>query len=201
VPTIGGPITSGEPVMEGGAFDQREGPRFFGSRRALPAARQPPRRARLRDAAARGGRDIAGDVAVTLFISSDRPTTDFTAKLVDVHPPSRTIRRAIAMNLCDGILRACFRNGFTRHEPLVPGEVAELTIMLYPTANRFLAGHRIRLEISSSNFPRFDVNPNFDPPRGGRRRPARSRPCPWSRLGGCERNVADRSCPYSGPIW
>ncbi|TVR58784.1 MAG: CocE/NonD family hydrolase, partial [Candidatus Competibacteraceae bacterium] len=106
---------------------------------------------------------IAGDVAVTLFVSSDRPTTDFTAKLVDVHPPGPDYPEGFAMNLTDGILRASFRNGFSRPEPLSPGEVAELTIRLYPTANRFLAGHRIRLEVSSSNFPRFDVNPNFAP--------------------------------------
>lgn len=163
VPTIGGPITSGAPVMEGGAFDQREAPRFSGSRAPyLPLASRhdvlvfetPPL-----------GEDvtIAGDVAVTLFVSSDRPTTDFTAKLVDVHPPTADYPDGFAMNLTDGILRASFRNGFTRHEPLLPGEVAEMTIRLYPTANRFLAGHRIRLEISSSNFPRFDVNPNFAP--------------------------------------
>jgi uncharacterized protein len=106
---------------------------------------------------------IAGDVEVVLSISSDRPTVDFTAKLVDVHPPSTDYPQGFAMNLCDGILRACFRNGFECAEPLVPGEVAQIRIALYPTANRFLPGHRIRLEIASSNFPRFDVNPNFSP--------------------------------------
>jgi uncharacterized protein len=161
VPTIGGPITSGEPVMRGGAFDQREGPDFFGCRPPyLPLSSRRDvlvfETAPLEEAV-----KIAGDVSVVLSIESDRPTSDFTAKLVDVHPPSPDYPQGYAMNLCDGILRACFREGFERHEPLVPGEVARIRIMLYPTANLFLPGHRIRLEIASSNFPRFDVNPNF----------------------------------------
>lgn len=161
VPTIGGPITSGAPVMEGGAFDQTEGPRFFGCLTpGLPLAARPDvvvfETPPLAEEVT-----IAGDVAVTLFVSSDRPTTDFTGKLVDVHPPSADWPAGFAMNLCDGILRACYRNGFERAAPLVPDEVAEVTIRLFPTANRFLKGHRIRLEIASSNFPRFDVNPNF----------------------------------------
>jgi uncharacterized protein len=161
VPTIGGPITSGEPVMRGGAFDQCEGPAFFGcSPPYLPLASRPDvvvfETSPLEEEVT-----IAGDVAVVLSISSDRPTTDFTAKLVDVHPPSADYPQGFAMNLCDGVLRACFRNGFERVEPLTPGEAARVRIELYPTANRFLPGHRIRLEVASSNFPRFDVNPNF----------------------------------------
>jgi uncharacterized protein len=163
VPTIGGPITSGEPVMRGGAYDQRETPDFFGCQPPyLPLASRADvvvfETAPLEEEVA-----IAGDVEVVLSISSDRPTVDFTAKLVDVHPPSTDYPQGFAMNLCDGILRACFRNGFERVEPLVLGEVAQIRIELYPTANRFLPGHRIRLEIASSNFPRFDVNPNFVP--------------------------------------
>jgi uncharacterized protein len=161
VPTIGGPITSGEPVMRGGAFDQREAPGLFGchppflplsSRPDVLVFETPPLEKEV---------TIAGDVAVVLCISSDRPTTDFTAKLVDVHPPSEEYPQGFAMNLCDGILRASFRNGFERAEALVPGEAAGIRIELYPTANRFMPGHRIRVEIASSNFPRFDVNPNF----------------------------------------
>lgn len=163
VPTIGGPITSGAPVMEGGAFDQREDARFFGCRSpGMPIAARPDvlvYELIVEDAPL----TVVGDVEVTLFVSSDRPTTDFTAKLVDVHPPSDDYPQGFAMNLCDGILRAPFREGFDRLTPLAPGEVAELTIRLYPTANRFMPGHRLRLEIASSNFPRFDVNPNDAP--------------------------------------
>ena len=64
------------------------------------------------------------------------------------------------MNLEDGIIRARFRNSLERAELMQPGEIYEFTIQLYPTSNLFEAGHRIRLDISSSNFPRFDPNPN-----------------------------------------
>ena len=102
--------------------------------------------------------DVAGPVSVELFVSSDRPDTDFTAKLVDVHPDGKPV------SLTDGIMRARFRNGFEREELLEPGEIAELTIDLASIAHRFEAGHRIRLEVSSSNYPRFLANPNTAEP-------------------------------------
>ena len=109
--------------------------------------------------------DVAGPVSVDLFVSSDRPDTDFTAKLVDVQPDGKPI------SLTDGIIRARFREGFDHEVLLEPGKVAEVTIDLASIAHRFAAGHRIRLEISSSNYPRFMPNPNT---RGGRRtRPRR----------------------------
>jgi hypothetical protein len=80
--------------------------------------------------------------------------SDFTGKLVDVYPDGR------AVILTDGILRARYRYSLEKAQPLRPGEVYELSIDLWATANRFRAGHRIRLEISSSNFPRFDRNTN-----------------------------------------
>ena len=163
VPTIGGPITSGAPLMHGGAFDQRETEEVFcatsigrllSSREDVLVFETEP----LPEAVT-----IVGDVAVTLFIISDRPTTDFTAKLVDVYPANADYPDGYAMNLSDGILRACYRDGFETISPITPGEVTKIRIQLYPTANRFEVGHRIRLEISSSNFPRFDVNPNYAP--------------------------------------
>ena len=100
----------------------------------------------------------SGPVSVDLFISSDRPDTDFTAKLVDVHPDGKPI------SLTDGIIRARFREGFDREVLLEPGKVAEVTIDLASIAHRFAAGHRIRLEVSSSNYPRFMPNPNTGAP-------------------------------------
>jgi putative CocE/NonD family hydrolase len=102
---------------------------------------------------------VAGPVAVTLHAATDAPDTDWTAKLVDVHPDGR------AINLCDGIVRARFRKGLDAPAPLDDGEVCAYTIDLAATANRFAAGHRIRLEISSSSFPAYDVNDNSG--RGG----------------------------------
>ena len=89
-----------------------------------------------------------------LFASSSARDTDFTGKLVDVHPDGR------AEILTDGILRARYRDSMSDPQPLEPGEVYELRIDLWATANVFRAGHRIRLDVSSSNFPRFDRNTN-----------------------------------------
>lgn len=163
VPTIGGPITSGAPVMQGGAFDQRETTALFGARApGLPLASRPDVLVFETSPLTRPV-IVAGNLALRLFVSSDRPTTDFTAKLVDVGPPNDDYPQGYAMNLCDGILRACYREGFDRIAPLPPGEPVEIHVPMYPTANLFAPGHRIRLEVSSSNFPRFDVNPNAAP--------------------------------------
>ena len=98
--------------------------------------------------------EVTGPLSVTLWIASSARDTDFTAKLVDVHPDGT----ARAIN--DGILRARFRRDPSRPQPLTPGEPTEIMIDIGATSNVFLAGHRIRLDISSSNFPRFDRNPN-----------------------------------------
>ncbi len=108
--------------------------------------------------------EVTGYIRVVLHVSSTGLDTDFTAKLVDVHPPNADYPRGYAMNVADGILRARFRNGREEAELMEPGEVYELVIEPYPTANVFKKGHRIRLDISSSNFPRFDVNPNTGEP-------------------------------------
>ena len=88
-------------------------------------------------------------VRAILYVSTDAPSTDFTAKLVDVHSDG------LAYNLCDGILRRDYK-------PTQNGEKApvKIDIDLWPTSNVFLKGHKIRLEISSSNFPRYDRNTN-----------------------------------------
>ena len=166
VPSIGGTITSGEPVMRGGAYDQREGPRFFGSREPYrPLSARP-------DVLVFETEPLAEDVEVTgaidakLFIASDRPDTDFTIKLIDVYPPSEDYPEGFAMNVTDGIQRARYRKSFGTPEMLKPGEIAEVTVRAFPTSNLFKRGHRIRLDVSSSNFPHFDVNPNTGAPEG-----------------------------------
>ena len=87
-------------------------------------------------------------------MTSDARDTDFTGTLVDVFPDGT------ARALADGILRARYRDGKASAKLLTPGEPTEITIDLGATSNLFRAGHRIRLEVSSSNFPRFDRNPN-----------------------------------------
>lgn len=98
--------------------------------------------------------EVTGPVTLVLYVRAATPDTDFTGKLVDVYPDGR------AMILTDGILRARYRNGFDQPELMNPGEIYRLEIDLVATANVFPAGHRIRLEVSSSNFPRFDRNTN-----------------------------------------
>ena len=96
--------------------------------------------------------EVAGSIEVILFVSSDARDTDFTVKLIDVFPDGR------AINLDDTILRARYREGFDREVFLEDGEVYELRLGPLSTANVFAAGHRIRVEVSSSNFPRYDRN-------------------------------------------
>jgi putative CocE/NonD family hydrolase len=98
--------------------------------------------------------EVIGSIELTLYATSSARDTDFTGKLVDVYPDGR------AMILTDGILRARYRHSFSQIELLEPGTVYELHIDLVATANVFKAGHCIRLEVGSSNFPRFDRNSN-----------------------------------------
>lgn len=160
VPTLGGALTSGQPVFEGGGFDQREDPRFFGVRQpGLPLASRDDvvvfQTAPLNEDLA-----VIGPVTVTLHISSDCPDTDFTAKLVDVYPPSADYPQGYALNLTDGIFRCRFHQSWNQANALTPGKVYEIMIEPFATCNLFKRGHRIRLDISSSNFPKYDVNPN-----------------------------------------
>jgi putative CocE/NonD family hydrolase len=98
--------------------------------------------------------EATGFVELKVFVSSTAVDTDITAKLIDVFPDGR------ALNLCDGILRLRYRNDLARPELMTPGEVYEVTVPMGVTSNVFLPGHRIRLDISSSNFPRYDRNSN-----------------------------------------
>jgi putative CocE/NonD family hydrolase len=97
---------------------------------------------------------IIGTVEAALFVSSSALDTDFTAKLVDVAPSGR------AEIIADGVLRARYRLSFAAPEPLEPGRVEEIRIHVGATGHRFQPGHRVRLDVSSSNFPRFDANTN-----------------------------------------
>lgn len=98
--------------------------------------------------------EVTGPLVVTLYAASSAPDTDWAAKLVDVHP------NGYAQNLQEGILRASFRVPGASPSPIRPGEVYEYAIDLWATSAVFLAGHRIRVEISSSNFPHWDRNTN-----------------------------------------
>ncbi len=98
--------------------------------------------------------EVTGPIVVKLFATTSAPDTDFTTKLVDVRPDR------YAQNLIDGIIRARYRESRTRPSLLTPGNVYEFTIDLWATSHVFLPGHSLRVEIASSNFPRFDRNLN-----------------------------------------
>ncbi|MBS1877326.1 MAG: CocE/NonD family hydrolase [Acidobacteria bacterium] len=170
VPTIGGNISSQGALMFAGAADQRCRAGFWLCEDTLPLSARndvlvfqtPPLAADL---------EVTGRLIVKLWASSNAPDTDFTAKLIDVWPPSRDFPAGFDMNLADSIVRARYHGDFrAKAELLVPGKPYEFTIEMYPTSMLVKRGHRIRLDISSSNFPRFDVNPNTGEPLNDNRR-------------------------------
>jgi predicted acyl esterase len=114
--------------------------------------------------------EVTGPIEVHLWVATSAVDTDFTAKLIDVYPPSPWFPLGYALNLTDSLARLRYRNGRERGEPVTPGEPVAVTLTLYPTSNLFAAGHRTRLDVSSSNHPRFDVNPNTGEPLGRDRR-------------------------------
>ncbi len=178
VPTIGGAVTSGEPVMEGGAFDQVPGLDTFGARTPfLPLAARAdvlvfatePLESEL---------EIAGPVTLHIGLTTDVPDLDLTAKLIDWAPASVDYPKGYAMNLTDGILRLRYRDDWSAPTLLEPGQRYDVVVELLPVAARFAKGHRIRLDIAGSNFPKFDVNPQTGEPEST----ARGRRIAHSRL-------------------
>ena len=117
---------------------------------------------------------IAGNIKLTLWVSSDATDTDFYVKLVDVHPPSEDYPPGYGFPVSEGILRARYRQGFDKPALMKPGEKYCLKFPLEPAANRFLTGHRIQIYIASSNFPNFDINRNTGDPGSHESRPARN---------------------------
>lgn len=110
--------------------------------------------------------EVTGSVLVNLWISSSAKDTDFTAKLLDIYPPNEDYDDGYHMNIVDSIIRTRYREGFNEAKMMEPGQIYKIKILLPPTSNLFRVGHRIRLDVASSNFPRFDVNPNTGDPVG-----------------------------------
>lgn len=145
VPSNGGAVCCIGGAAQAGSFDQRA----IEARNDVLVYTSEPLEEAL---------EIAGPVEITLFVSSDAPDTDFHVKLVDVAPDGT------AYNLADTAMRARYREGFDREVFLEDGEIVELTFTPMATANRFAAGHRIRVEITSSNFPIYARNLNTAEP-------------------------------------
>jgi putative CocE/NonD family hydrolase len=169
VPTIGGNISSNTNLMTNGGYDQRPRDDTHAAENRLPLSE---RRDVLvfRTAPLAEDFEVTGTVQVKLWVSSTAVDTDFTAKLVDEIPPNPDYPLGFDLNIGDSILRARYRESLDRQVLMSPGTVYPITITLYPTANVFKKGHRLRIDVSSSNYPRFDVNPNTGDPLGEYRR-------------------------------
>jgi uncharacterized protein len=174
VPTIGGALSSGAPVMYGGAYDQRTTPKTFGAKPPYgPLAERgdvlvfqtPPLPEDL---------EIAGPVELTLWVATDGPDADVFVKLVDLHPPSEDYPDGFAMNLSEGVLRLRYRDSWEAPSLLQPGRPYRVTVAMFPCANLFRRGHRLRLDLAGSNFPHFDINPNSGEAEGATERPRRA---------------------------
>jgi putative CocE/NonD family hydrolase len=160
VPTIGGTVVSRPPRILAGAFDQREDERFFGCRPPYRPLSERQDVLMFQTEPLPADVEVTGPISAFLWVSSDCVDTDFTVKLIDVYPPSEDYPEGYAMNLTDGILRVRYRDSWEEPRFLVPGEVYAIRVDAFPTSNLFRRGHRLRIDVSSSNFPKFDVNPN-----------------------------------------
>lgn len=167
VPTLGGNVSA---RVKDGAYDQRERPDFVGSRPPYLPLRARPDVVVFQTEPLEADVQVIGPITVRLFASSSAVDTDFTVKLVDVIPPSPDFPSGFDLNLTDGVARMSYRNGRPTRDLIEPGMVYDLTIEPFPTAAVFKKGHRIRVDISSSNFPRWDVNPNTGEPLARSRR-------------------------------
>jgi len=169
VPTIGGCTCCAREIMTDGAWNQWGGEHTWTWPKPIPLSARndvvvfttPPLE---RDT------EIIGPIHVQLWASSSAVDTDFTAKLIDVYPSSPDFPAGFDLIMGDGIIRARYRDSDQAEEMMTPGEVYRFHIKLDPCCNVFKKGHRIRVDISSSNFPRFDVNPNTGEPPNNQRR-------------------------------
>ena len=189
VPTIGGtsyflqlvrgltPLTAKEGVPRNrmklfvpyGPYDQRERLDAHGCKTTLPLSSRhdvivfqtPPLTREV---------EVTGPISAKIWASSSAASTDFVARLIDVYPANEDYPDGYAMNLSDGIIRGHYRNGTEKKVMMKPGEVYEFNIDMAAVSNFFAEGHRIRVDISSSNYPQYDRNPNTGDPyiKGGK---------------------------------
>lgn len=169
VPTIGGCISSGNDILLQGAWNQVGGPHVWNWPNPVPLSARNDVVVFQTEPLAEDT-EVTGEIEVKLWISSTAVDTDFTAKLIDVYPPSADWPGGFDLNLTDGIVRARYRDSLKQEKLMERGRIYPITVRLYPTSNVFKKGHRIRVDLSSSNFPRFDVNPNTGEPLNEHRR-------------------------------
>ncbi|MBI4540085.1 MAG: CocE/NonD family hydrolase [Gemmatimonadetes bacterium] len=169
VPTIGGNISSAEGIMLQGAWDQKCGSHIWNCQDPIPLSHRNDVLVFQTEPLAEDV-EVTGELKVKLWATSSALDTDFTAKLIDVHPPYPDFPGGFDQIITDGIIRARFRDSLFEEKLMEPGKIYEFTLTLYPTSNVFKKGHQIRVDVSSSNYPRFDVNPNTGEPLAQHRR-------------------------------
>lgn len=160
------PVTRLNDIVVPGPAHQQESPEIYGAQPPYPMLCDRTDVLCFQTPALDGPLEVTGAAIVDLWISSSARDTDFTAKLLDVYPPNEGYPDGYHMILTDSIVRTRFREGWDREVLMKPGGVYKVRIALPPTSNLFASGHRLRLDISSSNFPKFDLNPNTGEPIG-----------------------------------
>jgi putative CocE/NonD family hydrolase len=153
-------------IMTPGPADQRESAEYFTAREPFVRLSERPDVLVYQTEPLPEPLEVTGRVEVELWIASSALDTDFTAKLLDVHPPNVDYPAGYDMLLNDSIIRTRYREGFDREVLMEPGTPYPVRMLLPPTSNVFAAGHRIRIDVSSSNFPRLERNPNTGEPVG-----------------------------------
>jgi len=152
-------------VIQGGA-DQRTRPDLHGCEAPYGPLEDRPDVLSFSSQPLADDMEVTGPIEATIYLESDVPDTDLFVMVQDVYPPSGEWPDGYRLNAADGLMRVRYRGGMTSPELMTPGEPVEVTFQLYPTSNRFVAGHRIQVLVSSSSFPRFDPNPNTGEPIG-----------------------------------
>ncbi len=153
-------------AVAAGGWHQVEGPQWAGAREPYQRLCDREDVLTFRTAPLATDTEVTGEIEVSLWVSSDAPDTDFTVKIIDEQPPSEEWPDGFHLNLVDTVLRMRYRESWSEEKFLSEGEIYPIKIKLWPISNVFKAGHRIRLDVSSSNYPRLDVNPNTGEPMG-----------------------------------
>ena len=153
-------------IMTPGPADQKESAEFFTAREPYRRLSERPDVLVYQTEPLEHDVEVTGPGAVELWIASSAVDTDFTAKLIDVYPPNADYPEGYDMLINDSIIRSRYREGWEHEVLMEPGTPYVVRIQLPPTSNVFAKGHRIRIDVSSSNFPRLERNPNTGEPIG-----------------------------------
>ena len=153
-------------IMTPGPADQKESAEYFTAREPYQRLSERPDVLVYQSEPLDQPLEVTGPIEVELWITSSAVDTDFTAKLIDVYPPNEDYPEGYDMLLNDSIIRTRYREGWDHEMMLEPGTPTLVKLTLPPTSNLFARGHRIRLDVSSSNFPRLERNPNTGEPVG-----------------------------------